>query len=177
MTHPRTDPCPAAQPIPGRADPGVSLSIWPDLPAPRGGAGPWPCAGPVTGGATAAVIAVVSVPGGLIAAGDGSRAVTGAGEGTGRRVLALAPTDDARARSAASAVRAARSRSRAALRHRIPLAGLGLTRWRSCGLDRRPGAERASAWRTDSRRHAPHPPAATAPRNRRKEAASGRRAG
>jgi len=70
--------------------PGVPLSIWPDLPAPRSGPH-GPCAGPVTARAAGQVIAAFSRPGDLVAAPDGSAAVIEAAAAAGRRVLGLIP--------------------------------------------------------------------------------------
>src|SRR5712691_6613507 len=97
MSHPHNGPGPALPPIPGghgtapgRTGPGVPLSIWPGLPAPRSGLH-GPCAGPVT--------AAVSRPGNLVAAPDGSAAVIEAAAAAGRHVLGLipAPVRDGRA--------------------------------------------------------------------------------
>ena len=110
MSHPHNGRGPASPPIPGGdgtapggpaahgTGPGVPLSIWPGLPAPR--SGPYgPCAGPVTTGAAARVIAAFSRPGDLVAAPDGSAAVIEAAAAAGRPVLGLipAPVRDGRA--------------------------------------------------------------------------------
>ncbi len=105
MSHPHNGPGPAVPPIPGGhgtapggTGPGVPLSIWPGLPAPR--SGPYgPCAGPVTAAAAGRVIAVFSRPGDLVAAPDGSAAVIEAAAAAGRPVLGLipAPVRDGRA--------------------------------------------------------------------------------
>jgi len=102
MSHPHNGRGPASPPIPGGdgtapggpaahgTGPGVPLSIWPGLPAPR--SGPYgPCAGPVTTGAAARVIAAFSRPGDLVAAPDGSAAVIEAAAAAGRPVLGLIP--------------------------------------------------------------------------------------
>src|SRR5712691_8946256 len=110
MSHPHNGPGPAVPPVPGghgtapggpapgRTGPGVPLSIWPGLPAPR--SGPYgPCAGPVTAAAAARVIGAFSRPGDLVAAPDGSAAVIEAAAAAGRPVLGLipAPVRDGRA--------------------------------------------------------------------------------
>ena len=85
-------------PAAGRTGPGVPLSIWPDLPAPR--SSPYvPCPGPVTVQAAARVIAAFSRPGDLVAAPDGCTAVIEAAAAAGRPVLGLipAPVRDGRA--------------------------------------------------------------------------------
>ena len=85
-------------PAAGRTGPGVPLSIWPDLPAPR--SSPYgPCPGPVTVQAAARVIAAFSRPGNLVAAPDGCTAVIEAAAAAGRPVLGLipAPVRDGRA--------------------------------------------------------------------------------
>ena len=90
LTTPRA--CPAAHPGPARhrarrpraggTGPGVPLSIWPGLPAPRSGPH-GPCAGPVTAAAAAQVIGAFSRPGDLVAAPDGSAAVIEAAAAAG----------------------------------------------------------------------------------------------
>ena len=85
-------------PAAGRTGPGVPLSIWPGLPAPR--SGPYgPCPGPVTVQAAARVITAFSRPGDLVATPDGSAAVIEAAAAAGRPVLGLipAPVRDGRA--------------------------------------------------------------------------------
>jgi hypothetical protein len=74
----------------GGTGPGVPLSIWPGLPAPRIRDGE-PCGGPITAAAARRVIDAFSHPGDLVAADGGSLAVTEAAAAAGRRVLTLTP--------------------------------------------------------------------------------------
>jgi hypothetical protein len=102
MPYPHNGPRPAVPPVSGGhgtepggpeaggTGPGVPLSIWPDLPAPRSGPH-GPCAGPVTARAAGKVIAAFTRPGDLVAAPDGCTAVTEAAAAAGRPVLALIP--------------------------------------------------------------------------------------
>ena len=99
MPYPYNGPRPQVPPVwgpaAGRTGPGVPLSIWPGLPAPR--SGPYgPCPGPVTVQAAARVITAFSRPGDLVATPDGSAAVIEAAAAAGRPVLGLilAPVRD-----------------------------------------------------------------------------------
>ncbi|MGO9784301.1 MAG: hypothetical protein ACLPQY_31755 [Streptosporangiaceae bacterium] len=110
MPYPYNGPRPEAPPVSdghgtepggpaaGRTGPGVPLSIWPGLPAPRSGPH-GPCPGPVTVQAAAGVITAFSRPGDLVATPDGSAAVIEAAAAAGRPVLGLipAPVRDGRA--------------------------------------------------------------------------------
>jgi hypothetical protein len=77
--------------MPGPAELGVPVSIWPGLPAPAAGHSPAACPGPVTVAAAARAITAFSRPGDLVAAPDGSPAVIEAAAAAGRRALGLIP--------------------------------------------------------------------------------------
>jgi SAM-dependent methyltransferase len=96
MTNPHTGHGPATPPagarrgsVPGPADLGVPVTIWPGLPAPAAGHSPAACPGPVTAAAAARVITAFSRPGDLVAAPDGSPAVIEASAAAGRRILGV----------------------------------------------------------------------------------------
>jgi hypothetical protein len=101
MTHPHTSHGPATPPagarrgsVPGPAELGVPVTIWPGLPAPAVGHSPAACPGPVTAAAAARAITAFSLPGDLIAAPDGPPAVIEAAVAAGRRVLGLIPVGE-----------------------------------------------------------------------------------
>jgi hypothetical protein len=101
MTHPHTGPGPATPPagarrgsVPGPADLGVPVTIWPGLPVPAAGHSPAACPGPVTAAAAARAITAFSRPGDLIAAPDGSPAVIEAAAAAGLRILGLIPAGE-----------------------------------------------------------------------------------
>ena len=80
--------------MPGPAELGVPVTIWPGLPAPVAGHSPAACPGPVTAAAAARAISAFSRPGDLVAAPDGSPAVIEAAAAAGRRVLGLIPAGE-----------------------------------------------------------------------------------
>ena len=101
MTHLPNDYSPVTPPpgarrgsVPGPADLGVPVTIWPGLPAPVAGHSPAACPGPVTASAAAQAITAFSRPGDLVAAPDGSPAVIEAAVAAGRRVLGLIPAGE-----------------------------------------------------------------------------------
>jgi len=97
--------------MPGPAELGVPVTIWPGLPAPAAGHSPAACPGPVTAAAAARAISAFSRPGDLVAAPDGSPAVIEAAAAAGRRVLGVIPAGEhAVAGLPASAAPAARLR-------------------------------------------------------------------
>jgi hypothetical protein len=77
--------------MPGPAELGVPVTIWPGLPAPATGHSPAACPGPVTTAAAARTITAFSRPGDLVAAPDGSPAVIEAAVATSRRILGVIP--------------------------------------------------------------------------------------
>ena len=80
--------------MPGPAELGVPVTIWPGLPAPVAGHSPAACPGPVTAAAAARAITAFSRPGDLVAAPDGSPAVIEAASAEGRRILGLIPAGE-----------------------------------------------------------------------------------